>query len=44
VPKGLLPPGFVALDVAKALGLPLYDASDKNKLVGDKAHRRWATA
>ena len=25
VPKGFLPPGFVAIDLAKALGLPLFD-------------------
>ena len=27
VPKGFLPPGFLAIDLAKALGLTLYDAS-----------------
>src|SRR6185436_17570943 len=30
VPAGLLPPGFVAIDLAKALGLPLNDPDDKN--------------
>ena len=30
VPAGLLPPGFVALDLAKALGLPLADPDNKN--------------
>jgi arylsulfatase A-like enzyme len=30
VPNGLLPPGFVAIDLAKALGLPLHDPDDKN--------------
>ena len=30
VPKGLLPPGFVALDLAKALAMPLHDPEDKN--------------
>ncbi len=30
VPENLLPPGFVAIDLAKALGLPLQDPDDKN--------------
>src|SRR5215470_2593119 len=34
VPSGLLPPGFVAIDLAKALGLPLNDPDDKNAGVG----------
>jgi hypothetical protein len=34
VPAGLLPPGFVAIDLAKALGLPLSDPDDKNAAVG----------
>lgn len=33
VPAGLLPPGFVALDLAKALGLPLADPDNKNAAV-----------
>ena len=33
VPEGLLPPGFVALDLAKALALPLHDPDDKNAVV-----------
>jgi len=33
VPAGLLPPGFVAIDLAKALNSPLYDPDDKNKMV-----------
>jgi hypothetical protein len=33
VPEGLLPPGFVALDLAKALALPLHDPDDKNAIV-----------
>jgi len=33
VPEGLLPPGFVALDLAKALALPLRDPDDKNAMV-----------
>ncbi|HEY1796427.1 MAG TPA: alkaline phosphatase family protein [Stellaceae bacterium] len=30
VPPGFLPPGFVALDLAKATGLPLLDPDNKN--------------
>jgi hypothetical protein len=30
VPPGFLPPGFLALDLAKALGLPLLDPDNKN--------------
>jgi Type I phosphodiesterase / nucleotide pyrophosphatase len=37
-PKDFLPMGFVALDLAKALDLPLYDPNDKNAKVGDNAH------
>ena len=33
VPAGLLPPGFVAIDLAKALGMPLHDPDDKNAAV-----------
>ncbi len=34
----LLPPGFVAIDLAHALGLPLYDPDEKNALVDVGAH------
>jgi hypothetical protein len=37
-PKDLLPMGFLALDLAKALDLPLYDPNDKNARVADNAH------
>jgi len=41
VPAGLLPPGFVALDLAKALALPLHDPDDKNATVAaDKYPKR----
>jgi len=30
VPEGLLPSGFVAIDLAKALGMPLFDPDNKN--------------
>src|SRR5450631_4362255 len=33
VPTGLLPPGFVAIDLAKALGQPLHDPDNKNAAV-----------
>jgi len=33
VPEGLLPPGFVALDLAKALAMPLHDPDNKNGAV-----------
>jgi len=38
VPVGLLPPGFLAIDLARALDLPLYDPDDKNKLVEAGKH------
>ncbi len=33
VPEGLLPPGFVAIDLAKALSLTLHHADNKNTVV-----------
>jgi Type I phosphodiesterase / nucleotide pyrophosphatase len=38
VPKGFLPPGFLAIDLAKGLDLPLFDPDAKNARVGDNAH------
>ncbi len=38
VPAGLLPPGFVAIDLAKALDLPLADPNAGNKPVADNTH------
>ncbi len=38
VPKGFLPPGFVAIDLAKALSLPLFDPDAKNAAVAENAH------
>ncbi len=38
VPKGFLPPGFVAVDLAKALGLPLFDPDAKNAAVAENSH------
>ncbi|MGC1664173.1 MAG: alkaline phosphatase family protein, partial [Bradyrhizobium sp.] len=37
-PKGFLPLGFVALDLARALDLPLFDPNDNNAKVADGAH------
>ncbi len=37
-PKDFLPMGFLAIDLAKALGLPLFDPNDKNARVADNAH------
>src|SRR4051812_14632352 len=39
-PEGFLPMGFVAIDLAKALQLPLFDPNDKNAAVADNAHSR----
>ncbi|MET0674567.1 MAG: alkaline phosphatase family protein [Bradyrhizobium sp.] len=37
-PKDFLPMGFVAIDLAKALDLPLFDPNDKNARVADNAY------
>src|ERR1700682_5394136 len=37
-PKDFLPMGFLAIDLAKALDLPLFDPNDKNPRVADNAH------
>jgi len=37
-PNGFLPMGFLAIDLAKALNLPLFDPNDKNAAVADNAH------
>ncbi|MDI1262161.1 MAG: alkaline phosphatase family protein, partial [bacterium] len=39
-PKDFLPMGFLAIDLAKALNLPLFDPNDKNARVADNAHPR----
>ena len=39
-PKDFLPMGFVALDLAKALDMQLFDPNDKNVRVADGAHPR----
>ncbi len=38
VPAGLLPPGFVALDLGIALALPVYDPDNKNALIAASSH------
>jgi hypothetical protein len=37
-PKDFLPMGFLAIDLAKALQMPLFDPNDKNAPVADNAH------
>ncbi len=37
-PKDFLPMGFVAIDLAKALELPLYDPNNKNVRIAENAH------
>src|ERR1700716_2329258 len=37
-PKDFLPMGFLAIDLAKALNLPLFDPNAKNARVADNAH------
>jgi type I phosphodiesterase/nucleotide pyrophosphatase len=39
-PKDFLPMGFLALDLAKALDLPLFDPNDNNAKVVDGAHTK----
>jgi len=40
VPAGFVPPGFVALDIAKALGLPVFDPDSKEAQMGPGLHPR----
>jgi Type I phosphodiesterase / nucleotide pyrophosphatase len=40
VAAGRLPPGFVAIDLAKALSLPLFDPDSKNAPVAETAYPR----
>jgi arylsulfatase A-like enzyme len=37
-PDGFLPMGFVALDLAKALDLPLFDPNDNNARIAENTH------
>jgi arylsulfatase A-like enzyme len=43
-PEGFLPLGFLAIDLSKALGLPLFDPNDKNAAVADNAFPRAGNA
>lgn len=38
VHPGFLPPGFVAIDIAQALGMPLYDPDANNAALGENTH------
>lgn len=38
VKKGFLPPGFLGIDLAHSLGLPLYDPNDASKKLDDKGN------
>ena len=38
VPAGFLPPGFVAIDIAAALGMPLHDPDAKNALIAGNSY------
>ncbi|WP_414464576.1 alkaline phosphatase family protein [Hyphomicrobium sp. DY-1] len=38
VPPSLLPPGFLAIDLAKTLDMPLYDPDDGNAKVSEGTH------
>lgn len=42
-PKGFLPLGFLAIDLAKALKIPLFDPNNKNARVPDSAHPRFGS-
>jgi len=44
VPDGFLPTGFLAIDVAKALGLPMHDPDMKNVLVPEGGLTRFGNA
>ena len=37
-PEDFLPMGFVALDLAKALGMPLFDPNDNNARIAENVH------
>jgi predicted AlkP superfamily pyrophosphatase or phosphodiesterase len=41
VPKGFLPPGFLAIDISKGLGLPLFDPDNKNASIPDNMYSKF---
>ena len=43
-PPGLLPLGFVGIDLAKALGLPLWDPDVQNQRVANGSHPKFGNA
>jgi Type I phosphodiesterase / nucleotide pyrophosphatase len=43
-PAGFLPLGFFAIDLGRALELPLFDPNDKNAAVGDNAYPKAGNA
>jgi arylsulfatase A-like enzyme len=43
-PAGFLPLGFLAIDLSKALDLPLFDPNDKNARVNDNANPKAGNA
>jgi hypothetical protein len=43
-PRDFLPLGFVAIDLARALDLPLFDPNDRNAPVGPDAHPKAGNA
>jgi arylsulfatase A-like enzyme len=44
VPAGLLPPGFVGLDIAKALGLPIFDPDSKEAQMAPGLHPKFGNS
>jgi hypothetical protein len=44
VPDGFLPPGFLGIDLSKALALPIYDPDQKNALVPEGGLPRFGNA
>jgi arylsulfatase A-like enzyme len=44
VPAGFLPPGFLAIDLAGALGLPLYEPNGVEVLLKEGAHPKHGSA
>jgi len=42
VPKGFLPPGFLAKDLSRALNLPLWDPDQRNAPIALSAHSKFA--
>ena len=43
-PEGFLPLGFLAIDLSKALNLPMFDPNNKNEAVGETAYPKAGNA